>query len=107
MKKLIGIFTQRREYAGRIFNNLAFDYVRAVEKSGALAVLIPIFSENVSEYMEMCDGFIFPGGPDIDPELYGHGKHGARGIIPAYDRFLLSHMHTIFESGKPILGICK
>jgi putative glutamine amidotransferase len=55
----------------------------------------------------MCDAFVFPGGRDIDPTLYGREKNGARGIRPEYDRYLLIAMRAIFETRKPILGICK
>jgi putative glutamine amidotransferase len=55
----------------------------------------------------MCDAYIFPGGSDIDPSLYGHMKSGARGIAPEYDRYLFSSMRRVFETRKPILGICK
>ena len=107
MTRTIGIFAQRREYAGRLFNNLAFDYIRAIEESWGIPIIIPAFTTHLENYLDMCDAYVFPGGPDIDPSLYGHEKHGARGVVPEYDRFLLSAMRRIFESGKPILGICK
>ncbi len=106
MKK-IGIFTQERQYAGRIFNNLSFDYIKSIESVWAFTVIIPIFSSHVDHYIDECDGFIFPGGPDIDPSLYGKEKSGARGISPEYDRYLLMAMKKIFLTKKPILGICK
>lgn len=106
MKK-IGIFAQRREYAGRLFNNLSFDYISAIESTSVIALIIPVFTPNLDAYISMCDAFIFPGGPDIDPTLYNQSVSWARGIVPGYDRFLLSAMNKIFEVSKPILGICK
>lgn len=106
MKK-IGIFAQRREYAGRLFNNLSFDYVSKIESTGALAVIIPCFSPHIDTYIAECDAFIFPGGQDIDPSLYGRDMDGARGTIPGYDRFLLSQVEKITKANKPIFGICK
>ena len=107
MARTIGIFAQRREYAGRFFNNLAFDYIRAIEESWGIAIVIPAFTVNLESYLDMCDAYIFPGGPDIDPSLYGHARNGARGVVPEYDRYLLSSMRKVFETKKPILGICK
>ncbi len=106
MKK-IAIFAQRREYAGRLFNNLSFDYVAKIEQTGNLAIIIPCFSPNTDYFIEMCDAFIFPGGQDIDPSHYGRDMNGARNTIPGYDHYLLSSMEKITKAGKPILGICK
>ena len=106
MKK-IGILAQRREYAGRLFNNIALDYISSIEHAGAQVIIIPIFTTYLDQYILDCDGFIFPGGPDIDPALYHESIHGARGIVPDYDRYLIDAMRRIFDTHKPILGICK
>jgi putative glutamine amidotransferase len=105
--KHIGIFAQRREYAGRLFNNLSFDYISKIESTGSLAIIIPCFSLHTNMFIEMCDAFIFPGGQDIDPSLYGRDMDGARNTIPGYDHYLLSSMEKITKAKKPILGICK
>ncbi len=105
--KRIGIFAQRREYAGRLFNNLAFDYISKIEETGSMAIIIPCFSPQTDQYIEICDAFIFPWGQDIDPSLYGRESNGARHTVPGYDRYLLSSMKKIIQTRKPILGICK
>jgi putative glutamine amidotransferase len=107
MQKKIGIFAQERQHAGRIFNNLSLDYIRSIEDVWGLPIIIPIFTSNLTSYIEMCAAFIFPGGPDIDPTLYGEEKKWALGISPDYDRYLLWAMREIFSTEKPILGICK
>ncbi len=104
---LVGIFAQRREHAGRLFNNLAFDYIKRIEEVWWQAIIIPAFSVHLESYIEMCERFVFPGGPDIDPSLYGREISGARGIVPGYDRWLLGAMDEIMRRQKPILGICK
>jgi putative glutamine amidotransferase len=107
MSKKIGVFAQERQYVGRIFNNLSLDYIRSIEDAWGIPVIIPIFTQNLTSYIEMCDAFVFPGGPDIDPTLYSMEKSGSRGISPDYDRYLLSAMQAIFSTQKSILGICK
>lgn len=106
MKK-IGIFAQRRIYAGRLFNNLSFDYISKIEATGSIAIIIPCFSPHIDIYIEMCDAFIFPGWQDIDPSLYGRDMNGAKNTIPGYDHYLFSSMEKITKVKKPILGICK
>lgn len=71
MTTIIGIFAQQRDHDGRCYNNLAFDYVRAVESTGAIAMIIPCGTPQLDYFLGTCDGFIFPGGADIDPTLYG------------------------------------
>ena len=103
----IGIFTQYREDKGRIFNNLACDYVDAIENSGGLVIMIPVFTDDIGDYIELCSGFVFPGWVDIDPALYGQEIDGASGVIHTNDAFLIDAMRRVFASGKPILWISK
>lgn len=70
MHTVIGIFAQQRDHDGRCYNNLAFDYVRAVESTGAIAIIIPSGTPQLEYFLSSCAGFIFPGGTDIDPTLY-------------------------------------
>ena len=51
------------------------DYVRAVERAGGRALLVPPSDDGVDETLEALDGLIFSGGSDLDPELYGQEAH--------------------------------
>ena len=48
-------------------------YVQAVRYSGGLPLIIPLVKSNVAihEYISLCDGFLFCGGGDITPLLFG------------------------------------
>ena len=55
------------------------DYVRAVERAGGRALLVPPSDDGVDETLDALDGIVFSGGSDLDPETYGHERHQASG----------------------------
>ena len=48
-------------------------YDLSIAEAGGLPVSIPAFAGDklLEQYMEMLDGILFIGGPDIPPHLYG------------------------------------
>ena len=54
-----------------------YDYVAAVERAGARALLVPPADDGVEETLDALDGLIFSGGSDLDPGLYGQEPHPA------------------------------
>ena len=52
--------------------SVSSDYVNAIEKAAGLPMIIPITSnlENIDSYIDLCDGFLFTGGIDINPYFY-------------------------------------
>ena len=85
-------------------------YLNALTGSGA-AYLVLNWTEDpavISGYVSDCDGFLFTGGNDVDPALYGETQ------IPECeeprkdrDRFEMLLLQSAVSSGKPILGICR
>ena len=61
--------------------------------------------------VENCDGIIFSGGEDLQPDLYGKPEYveeyGLKEIIPARDQFEYEVIEKAFEGKKPVLGICR
>ena len=59
--------------------------------------------------LEHFDGFLFSGGVDLDPVLYGETNDAglSKDISPARDGFELALGKAVIESGKPALGICR
>ena len=51
-------------------------YLKGLQAAGALPVMLPVI-ESVAELhavADMCDGFLFTGGQDVDPALYHSEK---------------------------------
>ena len=49
-------------------------YAQGLEDAGASPVILPLTAdeETLARYAQTFDGFLFPGGHDLDPALYGH-----------------------------------
>jgi putative glutamine amidotransferase len=74
-KPLIGITTYVEPAAWGHWNVEAalvpYDYVRAVERAGGRAVLVPPDDDGIEEVLDALDGLIFSGGNDLTAESYG------------------------------------
>ena len=86
--------------------SVSSDYVKAIEKAAGLPMIIPITSnlENIDSYIDLCDGFLFTGGIDINPYFYKKNPHKELGEFNSkLDLFQLSLMQNIISSKKPFL----
>ena len=107
MKPLIALIPQTDEN-GRWWLNP--DYMESVENAGGIPAMLPL-TENDEELEEIArrfDGFLFTGGPDVAPELYGQKTEGFCGeICSERDAMEMKLFRLVFELDKPILGICR
>ena len=60
-------------------------YPKAIAAAGGLPILLPLecSDEDIKQFMDVCDGFLFTGGPDINPFLFGEDTHLKCGNISA------------------------
>jgi putative glutamine amidotransferase len=95
--------------AGREEMILGFHYMRAVARAGGLPVVMaPLPDRAVAGLVEHFDGILIPGGPDIDPSMYGREPHlGLGPTWPELDRFEIAVVRAAVERGIPLLGICR
>ncbi len=86
-------------------------YAAAVQRAGALALLLPpddAAAEAPDALLDRVDGLILAGGSDVDPASYGAKPHPeTSGTWPERDRFELGLVHRALERGMPLLGICR
>ncbi|MGE4583099.1 MAG: gamma-glutamyl-gamma-aminobutyrate hydrolase family protein [Sphaerochaeta sp.] len=91
----------------RVFTNEG--YLSKLLEAGALPILLPVAWEyEVEQLVNLCDGIVLPGGPDIDPSCYG--QEHTELCSPSdcdTDRFQLSLYREARRQGKPVLGICR
>ena len=82
------------------------DYAAAVEKAGAIPVLL-VPSSNTADIASRIDGFLIPGGEDLHPSYYNENIDCELKIVER-DRsgFEFSIIHEIIKLKKPALGIC-
>jgi putative glutamine amidotransferase len=85
-------------------------YVRAVERSGAVPVMVPPLAGlgGLEALLRGLDGIVFAGGGDLDPQLYGAERHAETGPPqPLRDRFELALVRAVVEADLPFLAICR
>ena len=106
-KPLIALIPQVDE-EGRWWMNP--DYLNSVSRAGGIGVVLPLTADDqeLEEIARRFDGFLFTGGPDVDPALYGHEKESFCGeICRERDEMEMKLFRLVFDLDKPILGICR
>src|SRR4051812_42578151 len=87
------------------------EYSDAVQRAGALAVLLPpdpALVQDPDEVLALLDGLLVAGGSDIDPATYGAKAHPRTlGAVPERDRFEIALSRRALERDMPYLGICR
>ena len=85
-----------------------YDYVRAVERAGGRAVLLPPDDDGIEEVLDALDGLVFSGGNDLEPAGYGAEAHPeTNGTNPTRDRGELALLTAALDRDLPVLAICR
>ena len=90
------------ESIGDVFMNALLD-------AGGMPVMIPVTDDEavIRSYVDMCDGFIFPGGHNVDARIWGEDPISYDMLCPERDSLEMPLMQMILEADKPFLGICR
>lgn len=103
---VIGITTYGRNEENRY--SLPAEYVDAIRRAGATAVLLPPGEALIDQWLEVVDGIILAGGGDIDPDRYGGQRHTSiYSIDRERDGSEIALARRVVESRRPALGICR
>jgi putative glutamine amidotransferase len=83
-------------------------YVRAVEKAGGRALLVPPSMEGIEETLDALDGLLLSGGSDLDPALYDQEPHPETDdVVAERDRAEISLLEAALERDMPVLAVCR
>lgn len=85
-------------------------YIKALTAAGAIPVVLPLTSseDDLRQLVDTLDGFLFTGGPDVHPFLFGEETLDRCGSVSAErDQMELALLPLVMETGKPVLGICR
>ena len=85
-------------------------YAQGLEAAGAAPVILPLTTDPavLQRYAQTFDGFLFPGGHDLPPSLYGEEPSEKLGpLVPQRDSMEQAFFPLVLETGKPMLGICR
>ena len=85
-------------------------YLESIQRSGGIPLMLPLtdLDEDIARFVELCDGFLFVGGPDIEPWRYGQEllpECGAQNV--QRDAMEWKLMEAALAADKPILGVCR
>ena len=102
----IGLSMYGRDDRGHFY--LPSEYVDAVRRAGASAVLLPPGEQDLDAWLERVDGLIFCGGGDIDHGAYGGRPHSSFYMVDAErDKTEFALAQRVLERSIPTLAICR
>lgn len=85
-------------------------YMDGIIDGGGVPVMLPLTDDRglLERVMDICSGFVFTGGQDVCPEVYGQADTGLTGeTCPERDAMERQLLRMALERGKPVLGICR
>lgn len=85
-------------------------YIQSIRYAGGLPFLIPLVKSTaaIEDYISLCDGFLFCGGADITPLLFGQEPvNGIGETNIRLDIFQLRLMRSVLAAKKPVLAVCR
>ncbi|WP_114751517.1 gamma-glutamyl-gamma-aminobutyrate hydrolase family protein [Pleomorphovibrio marinus] len=101
---------ERLVFGPKTLTYIENDMAGYISQEGVLPLLLPNLGlDKIKPIIDQMDGFVFQGGTDLAPKFYGE-----KPIIPGKwlgdsyrDEYELRLMELAFQSGKPILAICR
>ena len=81
-----------------------------IEKAGGVPLMLPLTTDKreLLELARMMDGFLFTGGQDVDPFIYGEFALPQCGrASEKRDEMEKQLLEICIDSDKPCLGICR
>lgn len=114
MKPVIAITADVRVADSEVINERRDDFaprgaVDAVLAAGGLPIVLPYTAPELSEELvNMFDGLLIPGGPDVDPTFFGEEPIPEIGrTYYKRDAFEIALVKATMAAKKPIFGICR
>lgn len=107
-KPIIGIVPLFDEYKDSYW--MLPGYMLSIEKCGGIPIMLPLITnkENIKKLTKYCDGFLFSGGHDVNPNLYKEEKSNkCHNICVERDEMETILFEEIIKEDKPLLAICR
>ncbi len=108
MKPIVGVMPLWDEERDSIW--MLPGYLDGLRQAGGIPLIFPLSSdeEELRRLMALCDGFLFTGGQDVSPSLYGEEPlEDLLSVCPMRDRMESLVFKEALRADKPILGICR
>lgn len=85
-------------------------YMEALTEAGGLPLILPLTDDKkiIEQIADECDAFLFTGGHDVSPELYGENISDDCGeCCIMRDKMESMLINKVLKTDKSILGICR
>ena len=111
MKPLIGVVAHTELNRFNMpATTIPLTYTAAIESAGGVPVVLPFTQDDnmLRSMTEAIQGFLFPGGNDIDPLFYNEKDLPELGSVDrALDLFQMAVLKLAMAREKPVLAICR
>lgn len=108
MKSVIGVMPLWDEEKESIW--MLPGYLDGIKEAGGLPVIFPLIDgeEDIRQLASNCDGFLFTGGHDVSPSIYGEKPLEGKTITCSFrDKMESIVLDVSLKEKKPALGICR
>ena len=109
-KPVIGVTcgVENNPDTGEPRNILPFRYVSVLLAAGAVPILVPVLEEpSLGEVLDLVDGVVIGGGPDIPPDFYGDVNQRCKILAPRERvSFDIALVRACRDRALPLLAIC-
>lgn len=85
-------------------------YMNGIARAGGIGVMLPLTDQeaDIDEILSRFDGFLFTGGHDVSPGVYGQEKTELCGdCCEARDAMEAALLKQALAADKPVFGICR
>lgn len=84
-------------------------YMKGIEDSGGIPMMLPLTTdqETIFRLADALDGFLFTGGQDLNPALYGEEMELSGELCNERDVMEKILFQRVLELDKPAFGICR
>lgn len=83
------------------------EYLRLLNRFNLTPIIIPYGVDN-EEILNLCDGFVIPGGDDIDAKCFMQENNINNVLVPKeVDELDFRVLDYALKNQKPVLGICR
>lgn len=108
-RPIIGLNLDDFADAGGAITGLRPNYIRAIERAGAIPLLLPHIEDPAAlrDAIARVDGFLLTGGDDVSPERSGCGPvPTVVTMAPERERSDFALIDALLDSRKPTLCVC-
>lgn len=108
MKPIVGVMPLWDDGKNSIW--MVPGYMDGISQAGGIPVIFPLNTDvqDLRQLINICDGFLFTGGHDVSPSIYGEKPlEGLVDICEKRDEMETVVLKYAIEADKPLLGICR